>query len=108
MSLIVAILAVAALVWGTVALRFGGLLCGCLAVVPLGSCLGAPFFSCEHTSIPLTSDRILLLIVAITFVALRRTSMTDLKPVGWADGILFELIAALALRNGARIRPALT
>ena len=74
-----------ALVWiGWFVLR-GSLVGGCVAVIILGSCFGYLFWHAEG-GVPLTVDRALIGLLAITFVVHRRWGLADPKPLGPRNG----------------------
>ena len=63
MAIIAIILGVAGLIWGIILLRHAGLLAGCLAVMLAGACFSVEFFKVTLGSVPLTADRILLIVL---------------------------------------------
>ncbi len=95
MVTIITIAGIVALVWSALALRYGGLLVGPLAVVFVGSCFGHAFYHVSVGPIPITLDRLLLAAVLLVFVAACRTSLVAHKPLEATDWILGLFLAAL-------------
>ncbi len=86
-----------ALIWGTLLLRAGGLLSGCLLVLLAGICFGHPFFNVSVGPLPVTIDRVLLgLLFGLTLVY-RRWGWTDPQPCTKADWALIGLFLALTV-----------
>ena len=54
-------------VWGSVLLRYTGLLGGCLSVLIVGCCLGHPFYHVALGPLPITADRLLLAVLLALF-----------------------------------------
>ncbi len=79
------------LVWLAVAIRYGGLVVGCLLVIATGSCLGHPFF---HVSV-MTLDRALWIALCGVYVIYRHSGQTDPKPLSLLDGLLATLLTVL-------------
>lgn len=97
MVAIVFIGGIVALVWSILALRHGGLLAGCLAVVLVGSCFGHAFFHLSAGGLPITFDRLLLAGLLVLLVAGYRTSLVDAKPFAPADWVLCLWLLVLTL-----------
>jgi len=97
MIAIIIIGGIVALIWGALALRHGGLLAGCLAVILAGSCFGHAFFHVSAGPLPITIDRLLLAGLLAVFVVGCRTSLVEPKPVAAADWVLGLLMLALTL-----------
>ncbi len=95
MEALIVIAVVVALVWGTVVFLRGGLVGGCLAVLLAGVCLGVDFYKIELGPLPLTADRVLLVLLAVQYVFWRRWGLADPKPVGKAEILLIAFIAVL-------------
>lgn len=87
------IAALVALVWGAVYFRHAGFLGGCVAVLLLGSVFGHPFFNVG----PVTTDRLMVAVLAVALVALRWHRLVEPRPITRADGLLLALLAVLAL-----------
>ncbi len=75
----------------------GGLLGGCLAVLLAGTCFSVPFFKIELGPLPLTADRVLLVLLVGQYVFWRRWGLADPKPLGKPEIILL----AVHRRDGA-------
>jgi len=84
-----------ALFWVAIVFLRGGLLGGLLLVLLAGSCFGSPFFSAPTGFIPLTSDRLLLLILMAQYVVYRQWGWTDPKPLTKADWVFAAFILVL-------------
>jgi hypothetical protein len=88
MEFLAVILGIAGLVWGAVLLKRGGLLGGCLAVMLAGACFGVEFFKIPLGAVPLTADRLLLVILVGQYLVWRRFGWTDPKPLGKPEILL--------------------
>ena len=86
-----------ALVWVAIVFLRGGLVGGALLVLLAGSCFGSPFFSVPTGVIPLTADRLLLLVLAAQYVVYRQWGWTDPKPLTKADWVFAALILVLGV-----------
>ncbi len=95
MEAIAVIAALIGLIWGTVFLLRGGLLGGCLAVLLAGICFSVPFFKIELGPVPLTADRVLLVLLVGQYVIWRRFGWADPKPLGKPEWILLAFLAVL-------------
>jgi O-antigen ligase len=95
MEAILAIAAVAALVWVAVVFFRGGLLGGCLAVVIAGGLFGHAFFHLETKPVPLTADRVLWVVLLAQYVIWRRMGLADSKPWGRAELALAIFLGVL-------------
>ncbi|HEV3006495.1 MAG TPA: O-antigen ligase family protein [Pirellulales bacterium] len=91
------IAACSVLIWGGALLLRGGLLAGGLAVLLAGTCFGAPFFSLPAGPVPLTSDRLLWVVLLMQYVVWRRLGRAEPKPPGRAEVLLGALAAWLAV-----------
>ncbi len=96
MEAVIAIAAVVALAWGLVVFLRGGLLGGCLAVLLAGVCFSVPFFKIELGPIPLTADRVLLVLLVVQYVFWRRWGLADPKPVGKPEIVLLAFVGVMA------------
>jgi len=97
MTAIVIIAALAGLVWlGVYAFR-GSPLAGCLAFVVVGAVFGHPFFHFELGPIPLTIDRLLLVVALGAYVIQRSMGRTDPKPPARADWLLAAFLALVVV-----------
>jgi O-antigen ligase len=95
MEAILLVAAVAALVCGAALLARGGTLAGCLLVLAAGSCLGHPFFNLPGGPIPITLDRLLLLVVIGQYILFRRWGWLEPKPLTKADVALLAFLCVL-------------
>ena len=92
---ILAIGALAALFWVAVVFLRGGLLGGSLIVLLAGICFGHPFFNLPLGPLPLTSDRVLLVLLLAQYVVYRRWGWTDPKPLTKTDYLLGAFLTVL-------------
>ena len=83
--------------WGGLLLVRGGPIVGALLVLLAGTCFGHPFFNVPLGRIPLTADRLLLVVLVAQYLLYRRWGWIGAKPVGAADYLLFGFIAVLVL-----------
>jgi len=97
MELLTLIIVPAALVWALVFLVRGSLVAGVLAVLVGGAVFGYHFFHAELGPVPLTVDRVLVVLVAAAFLVQGFLRRTDPKPLGWPDWTLIAFAGALAL-----------
>jgi O-antigen ligase len=97
MEAIIVIAAVVGLIWGLVLLTRGGLLGGCLAVLLAGTCFSVPFFKIELGPLPLTADRLLLVLLVGQYVIWRRWGLADPKPLGKPEYLLLIFTAVMVL-----------
>ncbi|MDP6555230.1 MAG: O-antigen ligase family protein [Pirellulaceae bacterium] len=88
---------IVALVWSVLALRHGGMLTGCLAVIFVGSCFGHAFFHVSVGPLPITFDRLMLAGLLVVFAVSYRTSLVDAKPLALADWALGSLLLVLTI-----------
>lgn len=95
MPAIVAIAAIAALVWGAAIFLRGGLIVGVLAVILTSTCCGYLFYHIPIHPIPLTADRALFVVVMTLGVVGRRFGWTVQTPWNKADVLLAALLALL-------------
>lgn len=105
---------IVAVVWSALALRHGGLLAGCLAVILVGSCFGHDFFHVSIGPLPITFDRLMLAGLLVVFAVGYRTSLVVAKPLAgadWALGALWLVLAISTLTHDWRVdgsQPAAT
>ena len=83
------------LIWGLIVFLRGGLLGGCLAVLLAGTCFSVPFYKIELGPVPLTADRVLLVLLAVQYVFWRRWGLADPKPLGKPEAVLLALMAMM-------------
>ncbi len=97
MEAIAVIAAAIGLVWGIFVLRRGGLLAGCLAVLLAGTCFSVPFFKVELGPVPITAERLLLILLVAQYIVWRRLGWADPKPLGKAEIVLLALLGVLTV-----------
>jgi O-antigen ligase len=73
----------------------GSLPLGCLVVVVAGSVFGHAFARFDLGPLPLTTDRVALVVLVAVYVLRRRWGGVDPKPLGWVDWTLAGLLAVL-------------
>lgn len=95
MTAIIAVIAIAALIWGAALFARGGLIVGLLAVLIVGTCFGYLFYYLPVRPIPLTADRVLFVIVMALGAVGRRFGWTRKTPWNKADVLLAALLALL-------------
>jgi hypothetical protein len=88
MEIVVVIFGIAGLVWGILLLRRGGLLAGCLAVMLAGACFSVEFFKIVIGPVPVTADRVLLIVLVGQYLIWRRWGWADPKPLGKPEILL--------------------
>jgi len=93
------IAALCALAWLAVLCLRGGLLAGGLLVLLAGICFSVPFFKVQFGPIPVTADRILLVLLVGQYVVWRRWGRVDAKPPGKTEYVLVALIGWVVLRT---------
>jgi hypothetical protein len=98
MEFLAIILGIAGLIWGVVLLVRGGLLAGCLAVMLAGTCFGLQFFRLSLGPIPVTIDRVMLLVLVGQYIVWRRFGWADPKPLGKPEVVLvlFALVMTIS------------
>ena len=101
MDVLLAITAVAVLIWLSVFIFRGSLLIGGLAVILLGSCFGYAFWHADG-GIPLSLDRALIALLGVMYLVHRRWGMADPKPLGRPEWVLLALIGVLAFSTFAK------
>jgi hypothetical protein len=89
--------ALVAVVWTAALLARGGLVAGALLVLLAGSCFGHPFFHVATGALPLTLDRVMLVLLVAQYLVYRRWGRTDSKPLAKVDYLLIALLAVLAV-----------
>jgi len=101
MTAVVAILVLAALVWGLVYLVRGSLIAGCLLYLVTTACFNHPFWHLDLGSIPITADRLVLLAVLAAYGVQRWLGKTEPKPPTRGDYVLLTLLLTMALSASA-------
>ena len=95
MEALAVIAGIVGLVWGAVVFLRGGLVGGCLAVLLAGACFSVPLFKVELGPLPLTADRVLLVLLVAQYVCWRRWGYADPKPLGKPEILLLAFLAVL-------------
>jgi O-antigen ligase len=96
MNAILLIAVLVGLVWATAFVLRGSLLHGCLAFLVVGLCFGHELTNFDLGPVPLTLDRLVLGGLIFAYVVQRRLRITDPKPIGRLDVVLF-LFAGLLI-----------
>jgi O-antigen ligase len=97
MEYLVVVAAIAGAVWGLAIFSRGGLLAGCLAVLLAGICFGVDFFKLSLGGVPLTADRMLLVVLIGQYLIFRQKKLTDPKPLGKREILLIAFVALIVL-----------
>jgi O-antigen ligase len=97
MNAIIVVAALVGLVWFTVFSVRGSPVLGAAVFIVLGAVFGHPFFHFDLGPVPLTLDRIALVLLAAAYVVQRLLGRADPKPVGAEDLILAALLVLLAV-----------
>lgn len=97
MLLIAAISALCALIWLAVWLRWLGIPGGIILSLLCGVVVGHPFFHRNVGPIPVTSDRVLLGVVAVLAVLLIRFGKAHLPPLTRANAVAVTLVVFLLI-----------
>jgi O-antigen ligase len=84
------------LTWGAAMLVRGSLTAMALATILIGACLGFDFWHARLGSVPLTLDRLAVLVLCGAFVVQTMLRRTDPKPLRMTDCLLALLLAYLA------------
>ena len=95
MPALYAIVGLLAVVWTAVFALRGSLVAGCLLYLTTAICFGHPFWHQEIGSVPLTLDRLVLLVLVAAYVVQWRLGRTDPKRLGRADWLLLAFTAVL-------------
>jgi len=94
-EVILAIAALAGVVWGLIFFARGGPLAACLAVLLAGCCFGHPFFHVPVRPIPLTLDRVLWVLLLAAYLVGLRQGWSEWRPPRRPDWILGAFAAVL-------------
>ena len=97
MEVIALIAGVVGIVWGGMLLWRGGLLAGLLMVLLAGVCFSLPMVKIEAGPMPLTVDRLLLVIVVVQCLVWRRFGWAEPKPLGKPEWLLLALVGVVAI-----------
>lgn len=95
MEILYVLFAVVAAIWAGIAVARGGLLAGALLVMLAGVCFGHALFVAPVGALPLTSDRILLVLLIVQYLIAWRLGRVDRKSLNHADVVLLGLIVML-------------
>lgn len=95
--LLLAIVALVVLVWAGILLARGGLVGTALLVLLAGSCFGHPFFHLKLGPVPLTADRLLMVVLVAQYAAYRRWGTIEPRPLAKADFLLAGLLLVLVV-----------
>jgi len=95
MQAILLIVAAVFLVWGMVWAVRGSLLAGGLTVLVATCCFGPNFFAFDVAGVSLSIDRLLLLLLGLTWLVQWRSGKLPLKPLNAADWSLLVFIGLL-------------
>jgi O-antigen ligase len=98
-SLLLAVAALVLLVWAGIVLARGGLVCTALLVLLAGSCFGHPFFHVNVSPIPLTSDRLLIVVLVAQYAVYRRWGVIEPRPATRADYLLGAFLLVLVVNT---------
>ncbi|REJ67405.1 MAG: hypothetical protein DWQ31_11525 [Planctomycetota bacterium] len=98
MEAIIVIAAAAALVWAIVFTARIPLALACLLYLIAGCCFGKYFYAID-AAIPISLDRLLLVLVAGTFVVRRALRRYEPKPLDRADYVLLAFVGWLVLQT---------
>src|SRR5487761_1073659 len=97
MTALVGVASVAGLVWLGAVLWRGGPLAGALLVLLAGTCFGYIFFHADTGFVPLTTDRLLFVLVLAQAALYRKLGWAAPKPIGKAEIVLAAFLGALCL-----------
>ena len=95
MEFLLAIVALGALVWTIWFMLRGSLVMGGAVLILVGAVFGYQFWHSEG-GFPLSADRVLVGLLAATYVLRRISHTADPKPLGRAEWVLLALIGVLA------------
>jgi O-antigen ligase len=96
MFAVIIIAAVAAALWSTLYVLRGSLVAGCLLCVLVAACCGFEFLHFSLGPIPLTLDRLVLVLVVVAYVVQRRLGRAEPKPMGREDWLVAAFSVVLA------------
>ena len=95
MPAIIAIATIAGLVWGAWFLLRGSLLAGCLVFLVTACCFSHTFLEFDLGPLPLTLDRLAIVLLVGTYVVQRRLGMAEPKPLMRVDWVMLALACVL-------------
>ncbi|MBN2473653.1 MAG: O-antigen ligase family protein [Pirellulales bacterium] len=96
MTAIYFVAAAVALIWSAIFVLRGSLTAGCLALLVAGACFGHDFLRFEVGPIPMTIDRLVVVLLLLAYAVHRRLGRTAPKPLGKTDVLLFAFLGVLA------------
>jgi O-antigen ligase len=94
MELLLLIAGICGAVWGVWFMLRGSLLAGCTTVILVSSTFGYWFWHGDG-GVPVTIDRVLLVVLVVAYAIRRQWGATDPKPMIRADWVLFALLGVL-------------
>ncbi len=97
-------------VWGLVFVLRGSLMAGCLAFLVLTCCFSHEFLNFDLGAIPLTLDRIWVVLLGVMYFIHRAIGRSDPKPLAAGDCVLLcfiALITASTFASGAFTKTAM-
>lgn len=97
MELVVVLLALVGAVWGGLLLWRGGLAAGVLLLLLAGICFGMPMAKWQLGPLPLTTDRLLLPLVAVQYLIWRRWGWTNRTSLTRSEWLAAAFVAVLSL-----------
>jgi O-antigen ligase len=97
MTAIICIAVLVGLVWGTVFLFRGSLLCGGLVFLVVGCCFGHRLINFDFGPFPLTLERVLLGGLIFAYLIQRRLGIADPKPPSRGDVAMFLFAGLLVV-----------
>ena len=97
MPFIIAIATLAGLVWGTWFLLRGSLLAGCLIFLVTACCFSHTFLEFDLGPLPLTLDRVAVVLLVGAYVVQRRLGTAEPKRLLTVDWLVLALAAVLAI-----------
>ena len=97
MDLLVLIAAAAVSVWLIYFALRGSLVAGCIGFWLATCCFGYPFWQSSGGPMPLTIDRLVIVLLAAMYVVQRALGLTDPKPLALADKLLLIFLTVLTV-----------
>jgi O-antigen ligase len=101
MTFFTAIAILAGIVWSFAFALRGSMIGGCLVFIVLTCCFGHEFLNFDLGPIPLTLDRIWIVVLAAMYTVQRGIRRTDPKPLGAVDLVLAGFIALVTVSTFA-------
>lgn len=108
MPIVVAIFALAAVVWGAICARRGSLVLGCGLLVIVSYALGHEFWNAKVGPLPITLDRLLLLGLLAAFAYQLRFGGLAIRKLTGSDWMLGATLAILAISAFLSGQPEIT